>query len=145
MTSRRSLIFLLFTIVLTTFGLAQTQITTGVIQGTVVDQTGALMSGADVVARNLDTQTDSAQKSDNDGRFVFLSLPPGRYTVTVSKAGFAKLVQKDLELTVGQALTLKVAMKVAGANEVVEVTGSAPVVDSTQTESASTLNGTSAS
>ena len=142
MNFRRSLTLLLFTFLLTTFALAQTQITTGVIQGTVVDPSGAVVAGADVTAHNLETQNDTSQKTDNDGRFVFLSLSPGRYTVSAAKQGFAKLVQKDLDLTVGQALILKFAMKVAGANEVVEVTGSAPVVDTTQTEAATTLNST---
>ena len=118
---------------------AQTQITTGVIQGTVLDQSGALVTGANVVAKNLDTQVESAQQTGGDGRFVFLALEPGRYSVTASKAGFTKVIQKDLDLTVGQAISLKVTLKVSTTNEVVEVTA-APVVEPTQVESATTLN-----
>lgn len=130
---------LLFAFTLTGLAVAQTQITTGVIQGTTLDQSGAIVVGADVTAKNLDTQTETAQKSDSDGRFVFLSLSPGKYTVTATKAGFTKLIQKDLDLTVGQAISLRLTLNVSAANEVVEVTGN-PVVETTQTESSTTLN-----
>ena len=58
----------------------QTQITTGVIQGTVSDQSGALVPGAFVEARNVDINSARAQTTLADGRFVFLQLRPGRYT-----------------------------------------------------------------
>ncbi|HZD95519.1 MAG TPA: carboxypeptidase-like regulatory domain-containing protein, partial [Candidatus Sulfotelmatobacter sp.] len=103
-TLRYSAFFVLFVLTLCGLALGQTQITTGVIQGTVFDQSGAVMPGAGVAARNLSTQVETTQKTDGDGRFVFLALSPGPYSVTASKAGFSKLVQKDVELTVGQSL-----------------------------------------
>src|SRR5262249_43189405 len=124
---------------LTGAAVAQSQITTGVIQGTTLDQSGAIITDADVVARNLDTQTENTQKTDSDGRFVFLSLNPGRYTVTASKTGFSKVIQKDLDLTVGQAINLRITLKVSAASETVEVTGT-PTIETTQTESSTTLN-----
>lgn len=123
----------------TGIALAQTQITTGVIQGTVFDQTGAVVTDADVTAKNLDTQSEASQKTDAEGRFVFLSLSPGRYWVTAFKTGFSKVVQKDLDLTVGQAISLKMALKISTTGEVVEVTAS-PVIEPTETESSTTLN-----
>ncbi len=68
---------------------AQTQITTGVIQGTVVDPQGALVQGASVEAKNIETNQSRALDSGADGRFVFLQLTSGRYVVSVKKAGFA--------------------------------------------------------
>src|SRR5215470_9035206 len=88
---------------------------------------------------NLATQTESTQKTDSDGRFVFLSLNPGRYTVTASKSGFSKVIQEDLDLTVGQAINLRITLKVSAASETVEVTGT-PTIETTQTESSTTLN-----
>src|SRR5262249_23455894 len=79
---------------------SQTQITTGTIQGTVTDQSGAVVADAEVVANNLATQAATTQKTDAEGRFVFLALPPGRYSVTVNKTGFTKIIQKDVDLTV---------------------------------------------
>src|SRR5215471_16989822 len=96
-------VFVLAVLAFSGLASSQTQITTGTIQGTVTDQSGALVVGADIAASNLATQAATAQKTDADGRFVFLALPPGRYSVTASKAGFAKVIQKDVELTVGQA------------------------------------------
>jgi hypothetical protein len=118
---------------------SQTQITTGTLQGTVTDQTGALIAGADVVASNPATQAATTQQTDADGRFVFLALPPGRYSVTVSKTGFTRIIQKDFDLTVGQALSLRLTLKVSAVNETVEVT-STPVIETTQSESSTTLN-----
>lgn len=123
---------------------AQTQITSGVIQGIVQDQSGAIIVAADVTARNLDTQTDTTQQTGTDGRFVFLSLTPGRYSVTVSKAGFSRVIQKDLDLTVGQAISLRLSLKISAVNETVEVSDS-PVIEPTQSESSTTLNETALS
>ena len=103
---------------------AQTQITTGVIQGTVSDQSGALVPGALVEARNVDINSARAQTTLADGRFVFLQLRPGRYTLTVSLQGFATHVQGDVVLTVGQSITLNPVLRVSGTAETVTVTGS---------------------
>src|SRR5258708_39613779 len=108
---RNAVWFVLLSIALSGFTFAQTQITTGVIQGTVLDPTGAVIPGADVAAKNVNTQGETTQKTDGDGRFVFLSLSPGRYSVTASMSGFSKLIQKDVELTVGQGLSLKITLK----------------------------------
>src|SRR5260221_916152 len=121
--SRNAVLFVLFCTALSGFAFAQTQITTGVIQGTVLDPTGAVIPGADVVATNMNMQVETTQKTDGDGRFVFLSLSPGHYTVTASMSGFSKVIQKDVDLTVGQALSLKITLKVSATVEVVEVTG----------------------
>jgi len=136
---RRLIFTLLFAFIVSSLSFAQTQITTGVIQGTVLDQSGAIVIGADVAAKNAGTGAETAQRTDSDGRFTFLSLPPGRYTVTATKTGFSKLVQKEVELTVGQALSLKMTLKVSATAEVVEVVGT-PVVQTTETASSSTIN-----
>jgi hypothetical protein len=95
---------------LTSGALAQTQITTGVISGTVSDDTGAVVVGSDVEVKNLDTNFSRTLTTDADGRFVFLQLPPGRYTLTISKQGFATVVQENLELTVGRTIPLNLTM-----------------------------------
>src|SRR5438045_5572862 len=134
----RSLLFLFLIGAICGICFGQTQITTGVIQGTVLDPSGAVIPGADVVASNLDTGAQATQQTDTDGRFVLLSLPPGRYSVTVSKAGFGKFVQKGLELTVGQAISLRPTMKVSSQGETVEVVGTPPI-DTSKTESSTTI------
>jgi hypothetical protein len=119
---------------------AQTQATTGVIQGNVADASGAVVPGAAVAVRNTQTNFSRTATTDETGRFVFLALQPGPYTVTVSgKQGFATLVQENLNLTVGQAITLNLTMKVSQGSEKVVVTDT-PLVDAVKTESSSTLD-----
>src|SRR3989440_960002 len=123
---------------------SQTQITTGTIQGTVTDANGAVVPGANVEIRNLDTNLVKNLSTDEGGRFVALALPSGRYSVTVSKEGFATAVAESLDLTVGQALNLPVAMKVSQVQERVTINVT-PVVDTLKTEASTTLNETAVS
>ena len=78
MPRRLGLIFL-FLLLVTLTTRAQTQITTGVIQGTVTDTTGAPLPGVTVEARNVATNQARTMATGADGRFVFLQLPPGTY------------------------------------------------------------------
>jgi hypothetical protein len=118
---------------------AQTQITTGVIQGTVEDEQGATVPGASVEVRNVGTNLTRTLTTDESGRFVFLQLPPGRYTLTASKQGFATLKQEEFTLTVGQAANLDLKMKVSGVNEVVNVSA-VQTVDTASAQSSTTLD-----
>jgi hypothetical protein len=121
---------------------AQTQITTAVIDGTVVDASGAVLPGVEVEVRNVDTNLTRALTTDRNGRFVALQLPPGRYTVTLKLPGFATLVQEDVLATVGEAVRLTPAMKLSGVAETVTVTTVSPAVETTRTAASSTLNET---
>jgi outer membrane receptor protein involved in Fe transport len=121
---------------------AQTQITTGVIQGIAQDEAGAVLPGASVEVKNIETNLTKTLVTDEGGRFVFLQLPPGRYTLTVGKQGFATLVQEEFALTVGQTVSLNLTMKVSGVEERVTVS-SIPTIDTVKTESSTTLNETS--
>ena len=132
---------LLFTLVFASAAVAQTQITTGTIQGTVLDANGAAVPGATIEAKNVDTNFVRTTTSDDDGRFVAPQLPSGRYTVTVSKTGFATLVVEKADLTVGQAMNLPLSMKVSSVQETVTITAT-PTVDTLKTESSTTLNET---
>src|SRR2546426_9899017 len=135
---KRTFLFLFIFHTCTALAWSQAQVTTGVIQGTIVDPTGAAVPGAKVEAKNLDTNFTRSQDSDAGGRFAFLQMPPGRYTVTASKPGFSTIVQENMELTVGQALTLPISMRVSGITE--EVTVSAEPIEVTRVESSVTLN-----
>src|SRR3954468_6569320 len=118
---------------------AQTQITTGTIQGTVMDQAGAVVPGATVEVKNLETNLARTFTTDEDGRFVALQLPPGHYTVTISKQGFATIIQENFPLTVGQTVPLNLSMKVSQVAESVTI-NSIPTIDTIKSESSTTLN-----
>src|SRR5437660_3679338 len=137
-------ITLFIALAMATAVVSQTQITTGTIQGTVTDANGAIVPGATVEIKNLETNLIRDLTTDDGGRFVALALPPGKYSITVSKQGFATAVAESLDLTVGQALNLPVAMKVSGVAERVTITAT-PTVDTIKTESSTTLSETAVS
>jgi hypothetical protein len=120
---------------------AQTQITTGVIQGEVQDATGAVLPGVQVEARNLDTNLAQTRVTDATGRFVFLQLQPGRYTVSFTLAGFTTVVQENITLTVGQAVNLNPELAVSTVQETITVSGTGGV-ETTRSAIAATLNTT---
>ena len=138
---RTRLVLAIFAVLaLPVVGSAQTQITTGVIQGTVVDSSGASIPGVTIEARNVDTNQVRTQVTEGDGRFIFLQLAPGNYRLTITLTGFATVVQENVQLTVGQSITIPVVLKPSGVAETVTVTTSPRVVESTRTAQANTLN-----
>src|SRR5260221_2861256 len=132
-------LFLFF--LLSTLAFGQTQITTGVIQGTVTDPSGAVVPGAEVSIKNLDTNFTKTLATDNDGRFVAALMPPGRYKITVTKTGFANLTQENVVLTVAQTASLSLPMRVPGGEQTVIVRAT-PTLDLARVESSTTLNQT---
>jgi hypothetical protein len=120
-------------------GWGQSQITAGTVQGDVLDEKGGSVAGATVEAKNLATNFVQTDTTSTDGHFAFLSLAPGRYTLTISKTGFATIVQENVNLTVGQTISLPVTMKVSSVSQQIIVTD-VPVIETTKTESSSTLS-----
>src|SRR5438067_5160923 len=142
MRTRHALLSAIVLLALVVPAAAQTQITTGVIEGVIVDASAAVVPGVDVEVRNVDTNLTRALTTDRDGRFVALQLPPGRYTVTLKLSGFATLVQENVTVTVGETVRLSPVMKVSGLAETVTVTTTAAAVETTRTTAASTLDET---
>lgn len=114
-------------------------ITSGTIQGTVADEQGAVVAGATVEARNVETNFTRVFTTNSDGRFTLLSMPPGKYIVSVTKQGFAKLNQENVELTVGRSISLNLGLKVSGVSGEVTIT-TTPTIDTVKTEASTTLN-----
>ncbi len=113
--------------------------TSGTIQGTVSDEQKSLVPGATVEARNLGTNFVRTITTGADGRFTFLSMPSGTYVVTASKQGFSRLIQENVELTVGRSVSLNLTLGVSGVSGEVTVT-TTPTIDTVKTESSTTLN-----
>ena len=128
-----------FAITLLIPGLAVAQITTGTIQGEVQDTTGAVLAGTEVEVMHLDTNFSRTRTTDEDGRFVFLQLPPGRYRLVFKRQGFSTLQQDEITLTVGQTITLSPRLAVSTLQETVTVTGSS-TVETARAAVATTLN-----
>ena len=105
----------------------------GTIQGTVMDKSGAVVSGAQVVAKSKATDLTRTTTSSDTGDYRFELLPVGNYTVTVTRTGFATFAQ-TIEILVGQTATVNAELKLGATSELIEVTSEAPVLDSTKTD-----------
>lgn len=104
----------------------------GTIQGVVVDNTQAVVVGAQVVATFKATGVTHTATTNETGSYRFDFVPAGTYTIRVTKQGFASTVQ-TAELLIGQASIVNVTLKPGTATETVEVTSEAPIVDTTKT------------
>src|SRR5258708_31254132 len=112
----------------------------GTIQGTVVDQTGAVVPGAEITATRTATGATFKTTSTNDGFFEFTILPVGTYDLQARRSGFTALMDKGVELHVGAKLNLKLELKLSGKEETVVVEGEAPLVETTRTQLSSSVN-----
>ena len=104
----------------------------GTIQGTVTDKSGAVVSGAQVVAKSKTTDTTRETISNESGYYRFELLPVSTYTVTITKAGFAT-VSETIEILIGQITTVNAELKPGATSEIIEVTSEAPLVDQLKT------------
>src|SRR5437899_3000877 len=121
---------------------ASAQTVTGRILGTIRDSQGAVIPGAQVSARNLETGAERTTLSEESGTFTITSVPAGSYEVSVSLPGFQKEVRSGVTLTVGGTLRLDFTLKVGVVQEQVVVTGEAPQVDTTTSTMAGLVSGT---
>jgi hypothetical protein len=105
---------------------------TGTISGTVQDQSGAVVAGANVKAQNPATNFSRETTSATNGFYRFDQLPVGTYTISVEAAGFKKSVTQSVALSVNDALTLDVKLEVGQVSEIVTVS-EAPSAVNTET------------
>ena len=103
------------------------------IQGTVTDQSGAVVAAAEIVAKNKGTDITRTTSSNETGSYRFELLPVGTYTVSVTKRGFAAFTQ-TIEILVGQTATVNAELKPGAESEVIEVTSEAPLLDQAKTD-----------
>lgn len=114
-------------------------VASGDLSGTVRDPKGAVVSNAAVTVRDESRAFERSTKTDADGKYQILLLPPGHYTLTVEAAGFSKLVVKDVGVTVGQKAEFMVELKLATAVTEVTVTGEAALVETQRSSSTTTI------
>jgi outer membrane receptor for ferrienterochelin and colicin len=117
---------------------------TGQIEGLVRDTNGAIIQGASVEARNLETGTTRSATTNDAGRFTILSLLPGNYSITVTKQGFEAGKAENTPVTVGSNQQITFDLKVSGVAGSVTVT-EAQTVEPSKTQLSTTLNETAVS
>jgi len=110
-----------FGIVLVLMGLAGSAVgaqTAATLVGQVVDATGGRLAGVRITVTNEDTAAVRSVATDAEGRFALASLPPGQYIVRAELPKFRPLVRTGVRLTVGQQLSLTLALELGAAEEV---------------------------
>jgi len=95
---------------------------TGTVAGSVTDQSGAVVAGATITLTDTATHNARSATTNATGRYIYVDVNPGIYTITVSKPGFETTKTERQEVKVGASLTLDLSLQVGGANVVVEVT-----------------------
>lgn len=106
----------------------------GTINGTVTDQAKGVVPGAKVMVKNLDTGLTRETLTQDNGYYQVAALPSGRYSVTVSMPGFETLVREPITVSVSVDSTIDVTIKPAGTQEVLTITGEAPLIETTQSQ-----------
>ena len=136
---RASLVALALLLVLSVPGLCQSQATTGVIEGTVVDPSNAVLPGATVAVKNTATNFEKRETTDSSGRFRAILLPLGPYQITVTLPGFSTLVREGVTLSLGETVTLVLPLQLSGVQQEVRVSGEAPVIETSRTAGATRI------
>lgn len=101
----------------------------GRLVGTVSDATGAVIPGVTVTASSAALIQDQVAVTGSQGAYVFPALPTGMYSVTFSLSGFGSVVRENIQMTLNTTLTVNATLEVGGLEEVITITGEAPVVD----------------
>jgi hypothetical protein len=114
--------------------------TGGRILGRIADPTGAVLSGVKVTATDDATGVAHNVLSNDSGDYVLPDLPVGTYSLSYDLKGFKNLVRHNITLDVNQVITLNTTMQVGQAQEVVDVTSEAPLVDTTSTQLGAVVN-----
>jgi len=118
------------------------QVIKGSISGSVVDPQGAVVSGAQVKAKNIETGVVFTTTTDNAGFYRLNLLPVGTYSVEVSSQGFKTSASNGVVVTAGRDSGLgAMHMSVGEASTTVEVTAEAPLIETTQSQISSTFSG----
>jgi len=112
----------------------------GTVLGTVTDPSGAVVSGAKVAVKNVNTGLERTTETSTDGSYSVPELPIGTYTVTISQSGFQTSVTSAVEVDVATERRVDATLKPGEVATKVEVSGELlPQVETTSAELGGTL------
>src|SRR5579864_4047022 len=112
----------------------------GTVSGELTDSTGALLQGATVILADQQKGYTFNATSDNDGRFLFRSIPPGTYSLSAEAKGFQKGQSTKFKVDVNENATINLALKVATSAEKVEVSAQAQTIQTEDAETGQVVN-----
>ena len=99
----------------------------GSVEGVVKDAQGGAVVGATVTAKHLNGASQTAV-TDATGTYRFVTLPPGHYEITAALSGFAPSKVSNIDLRLGQVLSVNMTLSPGGVTETVQVVGDSLVV-----------------
>jgi hypothetical protein len=103
------------------------QASQGSVGGRILDPSGAVVAGAQLVLRNMAGGVEVKRVSEKDGSYNFPNLTPGTYELTVTSAGFKPYIQRDIAVRLGADIRIDVKLELGAQTEQVEVTGASPM------------------
>jgi hypothetical protein len=116
-----------------TFAAVAQVATTGQVVGSVQDSSGAAVPGVTLRLQNAGTKVIQSVTSGSDGGFVFSSVLPGAYDLTVTNTGFDTAVYQGIVVNAARTTNQPVTLKVGAVTETVQVTGAAPALQTSST------------
>ena len=120
--------------------LAQAQVSSGDLTGTIHDAKAAAISGARITVSAPDRGISRSAQSDDTGQFRVPLLPPGNYRVRVEASGFSARVTEGVGVQVGETVILNMQLEVGAVTTEVTVTAETPVIETQRTQQANTID-----
>lgn len=121
-------------------GLVTAQVTTGMIIGTVMDETGVPLPGVAVEAKSPKMVGKSSVLTDESGVYRLFALPPGKYEIKYTLQGFETIVRKDIIIKLEQTITVDITMTPSTIEEEITVLGRSPLIDVKNTYKGMTMS-----
>ena len=119
---------------------ARAQSANGAISGEVKDQSGAVIPGANVTVKNVETGIGRSVSTDSAGRYRVPGLIPDHYEVQAQVSGFQTGLRNGIELTVGSEVVINLQLQVGQVAEKTVVTAEAPLVETTSSSLSSLVS-----
>ena len=116
------------------------QTTNGLMTGTITDSSGAVVAGAQVNVTNQGTSELRTTTTDSNGYYIIPQLPPGIYSISIKKQGFATENRPDVQLQVNQNATLDFKLTVSSTAQTIQVTGAPPPLNTTSATIGTVVN-----
>ncbi len=111
------------------FQAARAQLTTASLSGTIFDESGAILPGATIRIKHVETGSARTMVSDDQGRYKAVALEPGSYEASAELSGFQTSVRSGIKLAVGQEAVINFSLKVGEITERIVVVAQAPLVE----------------
>ncbi len=127
-------------LILASGGTVWSQTVQGVITGTITDPTGAVVPNATVTITNVGTNASQSATTGGDGSYRFSLVPPGTYTLEIKAGNFATVRVSGIVVEASQTVPFSRQLELAKAQQVIEVTEQAPLVQTATSDLATQID-----